>query len=168
MSLLPILAYPDPRLKTIAMPVQSVDGRIRKLVTDMLETMYGEEGVGLAATQVDVHEQVIVIDISDDGNQPLVIINPALLWVSEELQKSKEGCLSVPQIYDSVPRAAAVKVRALDEHGSSRELHAEGLLAACIQHELDHLAGKVFIEYLSPLKRNRYLAKTAKWRKEAA
>jgi len=162
MTRLPILHYPDPRLTTVAKPVAVVDARIKTLVAQMLVTMYEEEGVGLAATQVNVHEQVVVIDISDQGDQPLVLINPQLLWASDERQQSKEGCLSVPQIYDSVSRAAQVKVRALDENGTPHEIEADGLLAACIQHEMDHLAGKVFIEYLSPLKRNRYKVKVAK------
>ena len=166
MALLTILRYPDPRLHTVAKPVQAVDARIRALVADMLETMYEAEGIGLAATQVDVHERVIVIDTSEERNQPLVLINPEITWASDEKQVGDEGCLSVPGIYDGVERSTAVRVRALDGEGKSRELAAEGLLAVCIQHEMDHLAGKVFVEYLSPLKRNRIKTKMLKARRE--
>jgi peptide deformylase len=167
MALLPILVYPDPRLHTVAKPVQAVDARIRKLVEDMLETMYDANGVGLAATQVDVHERLIVIDTSEERNQPMVLINPEITWASDEKQVNDEGCLSVPGIYDGVERSSRVKVRALDEHGNEREIEAEGLLAVCIQHEMDHLLGKVFVEYLSPLKRNRIKTKMLKARREA-
>jgi peptide deformylase len=166
MALLPILVYPDPRLHTVAKPVQAVDARIRALVADMLETMYDASGIGLAATQVDVHERVIVIDTSEERNQPMVLINPEITWASDEKQVGDEGCLSVPGIYDGVERASAIKVQALDEQGQSRELAAEGLLAVCIQHEMDHLRGKVFVEYLSPLKRNRIKSKMIKARRE--
>jgi peptide deformylase len=166
--LLPILVYPDPRLHTVAKPVQAVDARIRQLVADMLETMYDANGIGLAATQVDVHERVIVIDVSEERNQPLVLINPEIQWASPERIVNDEGCLSVPGIYDGVERATAVRVSALDEHGNSRTLEAEGLLAVCIQHEMDHLLGKVFVEYLSPLKRNRIKTKMLKARRETA
>ena len=166
MALLTILRYPDPRLHTVAKPVQAVDARIRALVADMLETMYEAEGIGLAATQVDVHERVIVIDTSEERNQPLVLINPEITWASDEKQVGDEGCLSVPGIYDGVERSTSVRVRALDGEGKSRELEAEGLLAVCIQHEMDHLAGKVFVEYLSPLKRNRIKTKMLKARRE--
>ena len=166
MALLSILVYPDPRLHTVAKPVQAVDARIRTLVADMLETMYDANGIGLAATQVDVHERVIVIDTSEERNQPLVLVNPEITWASEEKQVGDEGCLSVPGIYDGVERSSAIKVRALDEQGQSRELAAEGLLAVCIQHEMDHLRGKVFVEYLSPLKRNRIKSKMLKARRE--
>lgn len=165
MTRLPILHYPDPRLSTVAKPVALVDARIKALVAQMLTTMYAEDGIGLAATQVDVHEQVVVVDISEQGDQPLVLINPQLLWASDERQQSKEGCLSVPQLYDSVSRAAQIRVSALDENGVAREIEADGLLAACIQHEMDHLAGKVFLDYLSALKRNRYKVKAAKMQK---
>ena len=166
MALLPILTYPDPRLHTVARPVQAVDARVRALVADMLETMYDADGIGLAATQVDVHERLIVIDVSEKRNEPLVLINPELVWASEDKQVGDEGCLSVPGVYDGVERSVAVKVRAQDEHGQTREIDAEGLLAVCIQHEMDHLLGKVFVEYLSPLKRNRIKSKLLKQQRE--
>ncbi len=167
MALLPILVFPDPRLHTVARPVQAVDARVRQLVADMLETMYEANGIGLAATQVDVHERVVVIDVSEERNQPMVVINPEIVWASEEKHLGDEGCLSVPGIYDGVERSVAVKVRALDEHGQERVIEAEGLLAVCLQHEMDHLAGKVFVEYLSPLKRNRIKTKMIKARRDA-
>jgi peptide deformylase len=166
MALLPILCYPDPRLHTVAKPVPAVDARIRGLVADMLETMYDANGIGLAATQVDVHERVIVIDVSEERNQPLVLVNPEITWASEEVQVGDEGCLSVPGIYDGVERASSIRVRALDGEGKERELAAEGLLAVCVQHEMDHLQGKVFVEYLSPLKRNRIKTKMLKARRD--
>jgi peptide deformylase len=167
MALLPILSFPDPRLHTVAKPVQAVDARIKTLIADMLETMHEANGIGLAATQVDVHECLIVIDVSEDRNDPLVLINPEITWASEEKQFNDEGCLSVPGIYDGVERAAAIKVRALDGEGKPLALEAEGLLAVCIQHEMDHLLGKVFVEYLSPLKRNRIRTKMLKARRDA-
>ena len=166
MALLSILCYPDPRLHTVARPVQAVDARIRGLIADMLETMYEANGIGLAATQVDVHERLIVIDVSEERNQPLVLINPEILWESDDVQVGDEGCLSVPGIYDGVERSQAVTVRALDGEGRSREIQAKGMLAVCIQHEMDHLLGKVFVEYLSPLKRNRIRNKMLKARRE--
>jgi peptide deformylase len=166
MALLPILCYPDPRLHTVAKPVDAVDGRIRTLVADMLETMYDAHGIGLAATQVDVHERVIVIDISEERNRPLVLINPEIVWASPDKQVSDEGCLSVPGVYDGVERSAAVKVKGLDAQGQSRVMETEGMLAVCVQHEMDHLLGKVFVEYLSPLKRNRIRTKMLKARRE--
>jgi peptide deformylase len=162
MSILNILRYPDPRLHKTAKPVTSFDARLKKLVADMAETMYEAPGVGLAASQVDVHEQLLVIDISETNTDLLVFINPEILWASPERKVYDEGCLSVPGIYDGVERAAEVKVRALDLEGKPFELHAEGLLAVCIQHEMDHLIGKVFVEYLSPLKRNRIKTKMIK------
>ncbi|MFG5778518.1 peptide deformylase [Comamonas sp. J-3] len=165
MPILPILCYPDPRLHKVAKPVAAVDDRIRTLTQDMLATMYDANGIGLAATQIDVHERVIVIDVSEERDQPMVIINPEILWASDEKQLGEEGCLSVPGIYDGVERSVAVKVRALNEKGESREIDAEGLLAICIQHEMDHLMGKVFVEYLSPLKRNRIKTKLVKQHK---
>jgi peptide deformylase len=162
MSLLPILRYPDPRLHKVAKPVAAVDGRIRTLVDDMLDTMYEADGVGLAATQVDVHECVIVIDTSDTRDRPRVLINPVLLETSDEMVLGDEGCLSVPTIYDKVPRHARVTVRALDRSGLAREFEAEGLEAVCVQHEMDHLRGKVFVEYLSQLKRDRIKTKMMK------
>jgi len=146
--------------------VQGVDARIRQLIADMLETMYEANGIGLAATQVDVHERLVVIDTSEQRDQPLVLINPEIVWASPQRQVSDEGCLSVPGIYDGVERAAAVKVTALDGDGKSRTVDAEGTLAVCIQHEMDHLLGKVFVEYLSPLKRNRIKTKMIKARRE--
>lgn len=168
MALLPILCFPDPRLHKVAQPVAQVDDRIRKQIEDMFETMYEAQGIGLAATQVDFHERLIVMDVSQDHDQKLVLINPEIVWASEEKQVGEEGCLSVPGIYDGVERSVAVKVRALDENGNSRELEADGLLAICIQHEMDHLMGKVFVEYLSPLKRGRIKTKMVKLQKEAA
>jgi peptide deformylase len=162
MAKLNILRYPDPRLHTVATPVAAVDARIRQLVDDMLETMYAAEGVGLAATQVDVHERVIVIDTSPKLDEPHVLINPELTQCSAELTFTDEGCLSVPAIFDKVQRHAEVTVRALGRDGRSVELQASGLLAVCIQHEMDHLLGKVFVEYLSALKRDRIRTKMLK------
>jgi len=161
MALLPILEYPDPRLKKVATPVAAVTADIRRLVRDLAETMYAAPGVGLAATQVNVHKRVLVIDISDHKDDLRVFINPELLAADGEAE-CEEGCLSVPGYYDKVTRAARVRVRALDERGETFELDAEGLLAVCIQHEMDHLEGKVFVEYLSPLKRARLAAKVRK------
>ena len=161
MALLPILHFPDPRLHTKAAPVAEVDDRIRTLIRDMAETMYEAPGIGLAATQVDVHERVVVIDVSEDHSDLLALINPEILERSGE-QIGEEGCLSVPGIYDKVKRAERVRVRALDQNGERFELEAEGLLAVCIQHELDHLDGKVFVEYLSLLKQGRIKNKLIK------
>jgi peptide deformylase len=166
MALLTILRYPDPRLHTVARPVTAVDARIRGLVDDMLQTMYAAEGVGLAATQVDVHERVIVIDTSEQRDQPLVLINPELVWRSDERAFNEEGCLSVPAIYDKVERHSAVAVAALDREGKPFERRVEGLTAVCVQHEMDHLVGKVFVEYLSPLKRDRIRIKMQKRTRE--
>ena len=168
MALLKILCYPDPRLHKVAKPVTEFDDKLRTLVADMLETMYKSEGVGLAATQVDVHQRLVVMDTSEERNQPTVLVNPEITWSSAERIKGEEGCLSVPGIYDGVERAVAVKVKAADEHGTVRELEAEGLMAVCVQHELDHLMGKVFVEYLSPLKRNRIKTKMLKAQREDA
>ena len=162
MALLPILCFPDPKLHTVAKPVAAVDARIRMLIVNMLQTMYEAKGIGLAATQVDVHERLIVIDVSEERDQPLVLINPQTVWTSAETHVNEEGCLSVPGIYDGVTRFDAVTVSALDGEGRSRLIEAEGLLAVCIQHEMDHLMGKVFVEYLSPLKRNRIKKKMLK------
>ena len=162
MARLQILRYPDPRLYTVARPVSEVDARIRTLVDDMLETMYEAEGVGLAATQVDVHERVIVIDTSEARDTPIVLINPELVEKSAEMTLGDEGCLSVPDIYDKVPRHARVKVRARDRTGETREFAADGLLSVAVQHEMDHLLGKVFVEYLSSLKRDRIKTKMLK------
>ena len=162
MTQLTILRYPDPRLHTIARPVAAVDVRLQTLVDDMLETMYEAEGIGLAATQVNVHERLVVIDVSEERDKPLVLINPEITWASDEKKINNEGCLSVPGIYDDVERALAIKVQALDLDGKIQTHQADGLLAVCIQHEMDHLIGKVFVEYLSPLKRNRIKTKMIK------
>ena len=162
MALLEVLRYPDTRLHKIAKPVDRVTDEIRQLVRDMAETMYAAPGIGLAATQLDVHKQVIVIDASDTRDQLLVLINPELLWASEAERDCEEGCLSVPGIYETVRRAEWVRVRALDAAGESFELEADGLLAVCIQHEMDHLRGKVFVQYLSRLKQARIRAKLQK------
>ncbi|MFU2486265.1 peptide deformylase [Thauera sp. WH-1] len=161
MALLPILRYPDPRLHTVAKPVAEVDDEIRQLVADMAETMYEAPGIGLAATQVNVHRRVVVIDISEDKSGLMALINPEILERSGE-QVCEEGCLSVPGIYEKVARAERVKVRALNEKGETYEVEADGLLAVCIQHEIDHLDGKVFVEYLSQLKLGRIKSKLAK------
>lgn len=166
MNLLTILRFPDPRLHTVAKPVAQVDARLRQLVSDMLHTMYNAEGIGLAATQVDVHERLVVIDVSESRDQPLVLINPEIIWASEETRIGDEGCLSVPGIYDGVERSIAVKVQALDLDGQSQIHDVEGMLAVCMQHEMDHLLGKVFVEYLSPLKRNRIKTKMIKQKKD--
>lgn len=166
MALLNILRYPDPRLHKIAKPVTAFDARLKQLAADMAETMYAAPGVGLAATQVDVHEQVIVIDISEAHDQLRVFVNPEIVWASEEKQVYDEGCLSVPGVYDGVERPARVKVRAHDADGKPFEVEAEGLLAVCIQHEMDHLKGKVFVEYLSLLKRNRIKTRMLKEQRE--
>lgn len=166
MAQLPILRFPDPRLHTVAAPVKEVDERIRRLAADMLETMYAAEGVGLAATQVNVHERVVVMDTSETRDQPRVLINPEIIERSEEMMVGDEGCLSVPAIYDKVQRHARVKVRALDRDGQVQEFEAEGLASVCVQHELDHLLGKVFVEYLSPLKRERIKTKMLKKTRE--
>jgi peptide deformylase len=168
MSLLPILRYPDARLHKVAKPVTDVDDRVRALVDNMLDTMYEADGIGLAATQVDVHECVIVIDTSDTRDRPRVLINPVLLETSEEMVLGDEGCLSVPTIYDKVPRHARVTVRALDRSGQVGEFEAEGLEAVCVQHEMDHLRGKVFVEYLSALKRDRIKIKMLKKTRDEA
>ena len=168
MARLQILRYPDPRLYTVARPVDEVDERIRRLVDDMLETMYEAEGVGLAATQVDVHERVIVMDTSDAHDSPIVLINPELVETSDEMVLGDEGCLSVPEIYDKVPRHARVRVRAQERTGEGREFDAEGLLSVAVQHEMDHLLGKVFVDYLSPLKRSRIKTRMLKKTREEA
>ena len=162
MTQLTILRFPDARLHTIAKPVAAVDARIKTLVDDMLHTMYEAEGIGLAATQVNVHERVVVIDISAERDDPLVLINPNIVWASDEKKVNNEGCLSVPGIYDDVERSLAIKVEALDLDGKLQTHEAEGLLSVCVQHEMDHLIGKVFVEYLSPLKRNRIKTKMIK------
>ncbi|AOY94151.1 peptide deformylase [Cupriavidus sp. USMAA2-4] len=162
MAKLDILTYPDPRLHTVAKPVAVVDDRIRQLVKDMAETMYEAPGIGLAATQVNVHEQVVVIDISESRDELMVFINPEVVWASDNRKVWEEGCLSVPEVYDRVERPDRVRVRALNEKGETFEIDADDLLAVCIQHEIDHLRGKVFVEYLSPLKLNRIKSKLQK------
>lgn len=162
MTILDILRYPDPRLHKVAKPVKAIDGRIKQLVEDMLATMYEAQGVGLAATQVDVHERVVVIDVSEERNEPLVLINPEITWASPERKKGDEGCLSVPGIYDGVERSVEIEFKAQDIEGKTYTRRTDGLLAVCVQHELDHLLGKVFVEYLSPLKRNRIKTKMLK------
>jgi peptide deformylase len=162
MTQLTILRYPDPRLHTVAKPVAQVDARLKALADDMFETMYEAQGIGLAATQVDVHERFIVVDVSENRDQPIVLINPEIVWASEETRVGDEGCLSVPGIYDGVERAMAITVKAQDLTGAVQTHEAQGMLAVCIQHEMDHLMGKVFVEYLSPLKRNRIKSKMLK------
>lgn len=166
MALLDILHYPDQRLRTIAKPVTAVDARIRQLVEDMFETMYAAPGIGLAATQIDVHERVIVIDISEEKTQPLCLINPQII-ASDGLELTQEGCLSVPEVYENVERAEHIKVHALDQTGAAYDLEAGGLLAVCIQHEMDHLVGKLFVDYLSPLKQQRLKKKVLKIQRQA-
>jgi len=165
MALLPILQYPDPRLHKVAKSVVSVTEQTRKLIKDMAETMYAAPGVGLAATQVDVHERIVVIDVSEEHNDLKVLINPVQLNAEGE-EESEEGCLSVPGIYEKVTRAEKVIVKALDENGKEFKLEADGLLAVCIQHEMDHLQGRVFVEHLSHLKQTRIRAKLKKQRRE--
>lgn len=167
MALLQILEYPDPRLRTRARPVAVVDDGVRRLVADMLETMYAAPGIGLAATQVDVHQRVVVMDISEEKDQPLALINPEILE-KDGADSGEEGCLSVPGYTETVPRASRVRVRALDRQGQSFDLVAEGLLAVCIQHELDHLNGKLFVDYLSNLKRQRIRSKLEKLHRQPA
>ena len=166
MALLNVLCYPDPRLHKVAKPVAQVDARIKKIVADMADTMYEAPGVGLAATQVDIHERIVVIDTSDEQNELRVFINPEIIWASSEKKVWREGCLSVPEFYDEVERPAQVRVKALDLDGKVFEIEADGLLAVCLQHELDHLQGKVFVEYLSILKRTRISHKLKKRTKE--
>ena len=166
MTLLTILRYPDARLHKIAKPVSVFDARLKRLVDDMAETMYDAPGIGLAATQVDVHERVVVIDASETHDDLRVFVNPEIIWASPEKKLCQEGCLSVPGIYDEVERPAQVKVRAQDVEGKTFELSADGMLAVCLQHEIDHLNGFVFVEYLSPLKRNRIKTKMIKEERE--
>ena len=165
MALLPIIKYPDPRLHKVAKPVIEVTENTRKLIRDMSETMYEAPGIGLAATQIDVHEQIVVIDVSETHDDLQVFINPVLLEL-EGIEESEEGCLSVPGIYETVTRANRVKVQAQNENGETFQLEADGLLAVCIQHEIDHLHGKVFVEHLSHLKQTRIRAKLKKQRRE--
>ncbi len=166
MALLPILHYPDPRLHKIAVPVKRVDDKIRKIIKDMADTMYAAPGIGLAATQVDIHLRVIVIDISETRDQLQTFINPEIISAEGEAE-CEEGCLSVPGIFEKVTRAAKVMVSALEENGKQRKLEADGLLAVCIQHEMDHLIGRVFVEKLSRLKQQRIVAKLSKQQRQA-
>jgi peptide deformylase len=165
MARLTILEFPDPRLRTRAQPVEHVDDELRKLIDDMFETMYAAPGIGLAATQVNVHKRVLVIDISETRDQPLALINPEVIQ-RQGVEETEEGCLSVPGIYDKVTRAERIRVRALNRDGKSIEMDADGLLAVCIQHEIDHLDGKLFVDYLSELKRTRIRKKLEKERKD--
>ena len=167
MAKLPILEFPDPRLRTVAKPVEQVDDALRSLVDDMFETMCAAPGIGLAAAQVDVHQRLLVLDVSEDQSRPMVFINPEILS-AEGHQVYQEGCLSVPGIYADVKRANSVRVKALDRDGKEFEIEADGLLAVCIQHEMDHLAGKVFVDYLSPLKREQVRKKLAKQQRETS
>ncbi len=167
MAILEILVYPDPRLRTVAKPVDTVDDKIRQLVSDMIETMYDADGIGLAATQVDTHLQVIVMDLSEERNQARVLINPTIVEQDGE-QLYDEGCLSVPEYYAPIKRAESIKITALDEQGEIYELQADGLLAVCIQHEMDHLQGKVFVDYLSRLKQDRVRKKMIKQSRAAS
>lgn len=162
MAILDILEFPDPRLRTIAQPVETVDDSVRELIDNMFETMYAAPGVGLAATQVNVHKRIVVIDVSEDQSQPLVFINPEVTVLGEEAAPYDEGCLSVPGFYESVERPTQVRVEALDRNGESFSLEPDGLLAVCIQHELDHLNGKLFVDYLSAVKRQRIRKKLEK------
>ncbi len=165
MAILDILHYPDKRLRTVAKPVEQVDDSIKKLVENMFETMYIAPGIGLAATQVDVHQQVIVIDVSEDKSQPLCLINPEII-AEEGTESCDEGCLSVPDIYETVERCEKVTVKALDQNGDEYTLQADEMLAVCIQHEMDHLKGKLFVDYLSPLKQQRIKKRLLKTRRE--
>ena len=168
MAILNILEFPDPRLRTIAKPVESVDDSLRQLIDDMFETMYAAPGIGLAATQVNVHKRLVVIDVSEDKTQPLVFINPEFEPLTDELDQYQEGCLSVPGFYENVERPQRVRVKALDRNGEAFEMICEGLLAVCIQHECDHLNGKLFVDYLSSLKRDRIRKKLEKQHKKSA
>ena len=162
MAILNILEFPDSRLRTIAKPVTVVDDALRRLIDDMFETMYDAPGIGLAATQVNVHQRLVVIDVSEDKSDPLVLINPQFAVLTDELEEYQEGCLSVPGFYETVERPQRIKVNALDRNGEPFEMLCEGLLAVCIQHECDHLNGKLFVDYLSTLKRNRIKKKLEK------
>lgn len=168
MALLPILKFPDPRLRTIAKPVVEVDQRVRQLIDDMFETMYAAPGIGLAATQVNVHEQIIVIDVTENHDEPLVFINPQIETLDSDLAEYDEGCLSVPGFFETVCRPQHVRVTALNREGETFTMTPEGLLAVCIQHECDHLNGKLFVDYLSNLKRNRIRGKLEKQQRQQA
>lgn len=162
MALLKILEFPDPRLRTIAEPVEKVDDELRQIIDDMFETMYDAPGIGLAATQVNIHKRIVVIDISEEGNEPRVLINPEFEVLTDDMDLMQEGCLSVPGFYENVERPERIKLKALDRDGQAYELVAEGLLAVCIQHELDHLNGQLFVDHISRLKRDRIRSKLEK------
>lgn len=162
MAILDILEFPDPKLRTVATPVSHVDDEIKRLIDDMFETMYAAPGIGLAASQVDVHKQIVVIDLSEDQSEPLVFINPEITVIDESIFEYDEGCLSIPGYYETVKRPQHIRVNALDRDGKAFEMEPEGLLAVCIQHEKDHLLGKLFVDYISPLKRNRIRDKLEK------
>jgi len=168
MAVLEILEFPDPRLRTVAEPVTAVNDELRQLIDDMFETMYDAPGIGLAATQVDVHQRLLVIDVSEDHSEPLVFINPEVEVLDEELGEYDEGCLSVPGFYETVNRPRRVRVTALDRDGESFTREIEGLLAVCLQHEIDHLDGKLFVDYISPLKRQRIRKKLEKTHRRRA
>jgi peptide deformylase len=168
MALLPILEFPDPRLRTVAKSVTEVDDKIRRLIDDMFETMYDAPGIGLAASQINVHKRVVVIDVSEDKSQPLVFINPEIEVLDAEVSEYDEGCLSVPGFYETVVRPGHIRVKALDATGKPFEIEPQGLLAVCIQHELDHLNGKLFVDHISPFKRTRIRAKLEKKHKTEA
>ena len=162
MALLTVLEFPDPRLRTIAEPVEHVDDELRSIIDDMFETMYDAPGIGLAATQVNIHRQIITLDVSEENDEPLVLINPTFETISDELEEMQEGCLSVPGFYEEIKRPNHIRVKALDKNGEHFEMEAHDLLAVCIQHEIDHLNGKLFVDYLSTLKRNRIRSKLEK------
>ena len=168
MPLLNILEFPDPRLRTKAVPVTAVNGKIQQLIDDMFETMYDAPGIGLAATQVNAHQRIVVIDLSEDQSEPMVLVNPEYDILDDEREESQEGCLSVPGYYETVERANHIRLRALDRNGEAYELEAKDLLAVCIQHEIDHLEGKLFVDYLSTLKRSRIRTKLEKKHRQVA
>lgn len=168
MALLPILEFPDPRLRKVASPVTVFDAKLEVLIDDMFETMYDSQGIGLAATQIDVHKRLLVIDVSESKDSPLVFINPSFEIIEDELSEYDEGCLSVPGFYETVSRPKGIKVQAQDRRGKKFEIEAEGILATCIQHEIDHLDGKLFVDYISALKRQRIRSKLEKEHKKSA
>ena len=168
MATLEILEFPDPRLRTVAKPVESVDDELRKLIDDMFETMYAAPGIGLAATQVNVHKRLLVLDVSEDQSDPRVFINPEITPLTEELGSYEEGCLSVPGFHESVDRPARIRVKALNRDGEPFETEADGLLAVCLQHEIDHLDGKLFVDHISRLKRTRIRKKLEKVQRQRA
>lgn len=168
MAVMHILEFPDPRLRTVAKPVQKVDDELRKLIDDMFETMYAAKGIGLAATQVNVHQRLLVLDVSEEHDQPMVFINPEIVPLGDETKTYDEGCLSVPGFYETVERPDRVRVKALDRDGNPFEMDCEGLLAVCLQHEIDHLDGKLFVDHISRLKRDRIRKKIEKLQRQQA